>query len=93
MTVRVSFYATLRGIVGGRSVELPVPYGSTAHQMLRQASTAYPALAPLLWRENGELSGYIKVFVGGREIAYLNGLGTVIPEGADVDIFPPVAGG
>lgn len=91
--MKVSFYATLRPIVGGRSVEMPVAAGATAHDLLREASTIYPALSPLLWREDGGLRDYIKVFVGGREIAHLDGLGTVIPDGVDVDIFPPVAGG
>lgn len=91
--MRVSFYATLRPIVGGRTVDLAVAYGATAHDLLREASATFPALAPLLWAEDGSLRNYIKVFVGGREIAHLDGLETVIPEGTVVDIFPPVAGG
>ncbi len=89
----VRFYATLRDITGARRVDLALPPGSTVRELLNAATARFPALAPVAWTPGGELSDFIKVFVDGREIRYLDGLATVIAEGAVVDIFPPTAGG
>ena len=51
------------------------------------------ALAPLLWTPDGGLSDYIKVFVDGREMRHLQGLATPVPPDAQLDVFPPAAGG
>jgi len=91
--VDVRFYATLRPIVGGRMVCLDLPGGSTVRDLLDAACERFPALAPLIWTEDGELGDYIKVFVDGREIRYLQMLKTPLPANAEVDIFPPAAGG
>ena len=91
--MRVKFYATLRQIVDSRTVELPLVPGGTARDLLTAATSTYPRLAPLVWTGDGGLRDYIKVFIDGREIAYLAGLDTIVPPDANVDIFPPVAGG
>ena len=91
--VDVRFYATLRPIVGGRQVSFDLPEGATAKDLLKAACERYPALGPLIWTDGGELGEYIKVFVDGRDIRYLQMLETPIPKSADVDIFPPAAGG
>lgn len=89
----VRFYATLRDLTGVRRVEFGLPPGATVRELLGAAIVRYPALGPLAWTPAGELSDFIKVFVDGREIRYLQGLDTAIPEGVTVDIFPPTAGG
>lgn len=91
--VDVRFYATLRPIVGGKLVCFDLPEGSTARDLLTAACERFPALGPLIWKEDGELGDYIKVFVDGRDIRYLQMLKTPLPVDADVDIFPPAAGG
>lgn len=89
----VNFYATLRPIVGGKRVTFDLPGGATVRDLLRCAEARYPALTPLLWQPDGTLGDYIRVFVDGREIRYLQGLDTPVPSEGLVDIFPPVAGG
>ena len=42
---------------------------------------------------DGNLLRRIQIMINGRNIIYLNRLETVIPEGAKIDIFPPVGGG
>jgi sulfur-carrier protein len=91
--MRVTFYATLRQLIGGRSVDLALPPGGTARDLLDLAATTYPALTPLVWTSDGGLRDYIKVFVDGRETTHLGGVAAVIPRDATVDIFLPVAGG
>lgn len=89
----VRFYATLRPIVGGKVVSFDLPEGSTTKDLLKAACERFPALAPLIWTDGGDLGEYIKVFVDGRDIRYLQMLQTPLPAGAEVDIFPPAAGG
>ncbi len=89
----VRFYAGLREIVGGKRVVLETAPGQTVRELLDEAGEKFPALLPLMWEPDGSLSDYIKVFVDGREMRHLEGLETVIPEDAEIDIFPPSAGG
>jgi len=89
----VNFYATLHTIVGGRRVPFDLPDGSTAGDLLRCATSEFPALAPLIWEADGQLADFIKVFIDGREIRNLQGLDTPVAADATVDIFPPTAGG
>ena len=89
----VCFYATLRPIVGGKRVRFELPPAATVRDLLRAAGERFPHLGPLLWEADGSFRDYLKVFVDGREARYLQGLETVIPATAEIDIFPPVAGG
>ncbi|HET7737134.1 MAG TPA: ubiquitin-like small modifier protein 1 [Tepidiformaceae bacterium] len=89
----VSFYATLRAIVGTKHVTFDLPEGATAGSLLHAVGERYPDINALLWTADGGLADYIKVFVDGREIRHLDHLATPIPASATVDIFPPAAGG
>jgi molybdopterin synthase sulfur carrier subunit len=91
--MRVNFYATLRPLAGGKTVELDLGGGTTAGDLLHAVSERFPAIGELLWTDAGELGDYIKVFIDGREIRHLQRLETPVPAGAEVDIFPPAAGG
>ena len=89
----VCFYATLRQIVGGKRVAFDFPEETTTLYVWHAAETRFPALSALLWQADGSLSEYIKVFVDGREMRHLQGLATPVPRDAQLDIFPPAAGG
>lgn len=92
--MRVNFYATLRQIVGKKTVEIDLPVGSTAVQLVEAVLDEYPRMRPELLDENGDLHGHIHIFVNGRDAPYLeNKLDTVIKPTDKIDIFPPVGGG
>lgn len=91
--VDVCFYATLRQIVGAKRVAFELPANITVKDVLHAAEQRFPALSPLLWEADGGLSDYIKVFVDGREMRHLGGLETPVPADAQLDVFPPAAGG
>ncbi len=91
MDVRV--YATLRAIVGGPKVTLNSGPGDSFRTLLHELITRWPALQKELFDRNGELHTGIHVFLDGRDIRYLGGMDTPIPEGAEIRIFPPVGGG
>ncbi len=91
MEVRV--YATLRPIVGGRSVSLPDRAGATVADVIDGLIARFPALRERLLSDEGEIRPYVAVMVDGRDVRHVGGLGAVVPAGAEIDIFPPVAGG
>lgn len=91
--MKVQVYATLRPIVGGKQMPLIPDVGETVRAYLTRVTEAYPQLARLVWTEDGGLTDYLKVFINGRDARVLEGADTVFPAGAEVDIFPPVAGG
>jgi molybdopterin synthase sulfur carrier subunit len=91
MQVRV--YATLRLITGGPVVTLQSGPGDTFRALLDELIGAYPAMKKELFDGSGALNTGIHVFLNGRDIRYLGGLDSAIPDGAEIRIFPPVGGG
>jgi sulfur-carrier protein len=91
MQVRV--YATLRMITGGPTVTLNAGPGDTFRALLDELIERYPAMKSELFTAAGELNTGIHVFLHGRDIRYLGGLDSPIPDDAEIRIFPPVGGG
>lgn len=90
---RVKIYATLRPIVGAAVVPAQTPTGAPVQALVEELVNRWPALRPEMLDADGRLLQRIHIFVNGKDITFLNGVETVIPEGANVDIFPPVGGG
>jgi len=93
--VSVSFYLTpaLRAFANGRDrIELG---GSppTLGDALEALWTLCPGLRYRVATEQGEIREHVNVFVGQENIRYTGGLGTSIPDGAEISIFHAVSGG
>ena len=92
--MKINFYATLRDVVGRKTVELPIPPQTTVQGMLDAVLAYAPALRPHLYDEHGVRYPHVHIFINGRDAQYLdNGFGTVIGPTDTVNIFPPVGGG
>ena len=95
--MQVHFYATLRPIVGARSVAVELPSSDpgdpTVRTLVDELARRWPDLAEHLFDEDGALSRRVSVFIDGRNARWLEGEASPIPADAKVDIFPPVAGG
>ena len=92
--MKVNFYATLRPIVGKKTVELNLPTGTTAIQLVMMFVKDYPAMRRELLDKNEQFLPHMKFFINGREAIYLSDkMDTVIQPEDKVDIFPPVGGG
>ena len=92
--MKVNFYATLRPIVGQKTVELNLPTGTTAIQLVRMFVKDYPAMRKELLDANDNFLTHMKFFVNGRQAEYLpDQMDTVIKSEDKIDIFPPVGGG
>lgn len=92
--MNVNFYATLRPIVGGKTVEFPVEEGITVGQLVETIVTRYPEIRRHLLNDQGELYPHVHVFVNGRDApALAQGMHTPLTRNDTLDIFPAVAGG
>ena len=92
--MQVNFYATLRPIVGGRSVIFDLEDGISVHELVDAIVTRFPPLRAQLLDANGQLYSHVHVFINGRDAPYLpNGVATQIAPGDTIDIFPAIAGG
>ncbi len=92
--MKVHFFATLRPIVGGKTVEFEVEQGLTVREMLDVMIARFPRLKTELLDETGKMHGHVHFFVNGRDAQFLeNGIQTVIQPDDVINVFPAVGGG
>jgi molybdopterin synthase sulfur carrier subunit len=92
--MKVNFYAMLRPIVGGKTVEAEFVEGLTVRQLVQDLVARFPGLYPELLDEDGNLHRHVHVFVNGRDVPFLaDHFDTRLAPNDMVNIFPPVGGG
>ena len=92
--MKVNFFATLRQIVGQKTVEIDLPQNSTVQDFVELVVTRYPPMRKELLDENGNLYRHVHVFVNGRDAPFLEqGMNTVIQPHDTLNVFPAVGGG
>lgn len=90
--MEVRFYATLRPLVGGRSVAVDDP-PATIGELLERICAEHDGLRDRIFDGQGRVREYVAVMIDGRDIRHVEGLQSRLPPGGEIDIFPPVAGG
>ncbi len=92
--MKVNFFATLRDIAGGKTVEFDVAYGVTARELLDAIVTRFPPMRKELLNEHGEMYGHVHFFINGRDVQFTeNQFDTRIEQQDVVNVFPAVGGG
>jgi len=92
--MQISFYATLRGIVGAKNIELSLPEKPILQDVLDAVLRAHHDLEEGLLDGSGRLSRHVHLFVDGRSSKYLpEGMQTRIGGHHKIEFFPAVAGG
>lgn len=79
--IKVLFFATLRDRAGTKSFELDIPKNTTVQKLKDLVVEAYPGLK--------ETMDTVVISVN-REFAFDE---SILPEDAEVAMFPPVSGG
>jgi molybdopterin converting factor subunit 1 len=79
--IKLLFFATLRDRAGTRSAEIEIPDGMTVGVLKGRIAELYPGLVQ---------SVETALIAINREYADVN---AVVPDGAEVALFPPVSGG
>jgi molybdopterin synthase sulfur carrier subunit len=91
MSVKVQIPLPLRRLTGGLS-EVGAT-GSNIREIIDDLEASHPGVRGRLFGGDGELSRFVSIFVDGRDIRLLEGVGTVVSEGDVVTILPLAAGG
>ena len=92
--MKVNFFATLRDIAGGKTVEFDVEHGATAQELLDEIIERFPIMKKELLDMNGRMYGHVHLFINGRDVQFMDdGFQTKIMQGDVVNIFPAVGGG
>jgi molybdopterin synthase sulfur carrier subunit len=92
--MNVNFYATLRQVSGCKSVEFPLPAGTTVQLLLDAVLERFPAMRRKLIDDQGRLYPHVHIFINGRDAPYLErALETPLSKDDAIDLFPAVGGG
>ena len=93
--VKVHTILGLKEIIGQREIEISIPEGSTLEELLLQMVRKWGETLSSYLFEPGStrLLSHIRLLVNGRDIAFLNDMETILQEGDEILIFPPVSGG
>jgi len=99
LKVVVKPYLFLRQVLGYKEAVLDVPEGTNVHQLLhilrrehKMPEKFNTAGGQITLMEDEKIVGLV-VLVDGRNIKQLQGLNTVLGDGAVINLFPPAAGG
>lgn len=93
MKVRVSLYFPFREELPENPVELELPEGAVASQVVEALVARFPALRPRFYDAQGQIHRHISALVNGVSIQYKKGWSTPISEGDEIVLLPPVGGG
>ena len=91
--IRVKLYATLRDVAGAKHLDVPFEVGGTARELMQAIAQASPSLGEKLFDADGRPTGFAHIFVDGRNVMWLKDMDTVVEDGNEIDLIPPVAGG
>jgi molybdopterin synthase sulfur carrier subunit len=91
--MQVKLYASLRQAAGTKMMDVEIQPGSTIQDVLIEVTRRFPVLEKSVWKDQGELTEFIHVFINGENIRHMAGLETTLKPDDHVDIFPPLVGG
>ena len=92
--MKVNFFATLRDMAGGKTVEFDVDHGITAQELLEAIMVKFPLMRKELVNERGEMYGHVHFFINGRDVQFTDDkFQTRIMQEDTVNVFPAVGGG
>ncbi len=90
MPIEVRVTATLRNLVGAKSVEAE---GTTVGQLLEDLNERYPGFRQQISGEDGQLHRFVNLYLNDEDVRYLEDLQTPLKDGDVVSILPALAGG
>ncbi len=85
----------IKEVVGQRLIELDLAQGTTVEILIRYMKDKWgdKLSGRLFDPDSGAVLAYVRIMVNGQAIDYLQGMATLLKEGDEVLILPPVSGG
>ncbi len=65
--------------------------GATVGEALADCITREPRLKPRIFREDGGV--WVGIFLNGRNVRSVDGMDTLLADGDEIRLMPPIAGG
>ncbi len=91
MGVKVYIPTPYRRFTGNQSrVEIEA---ATVAQLLQELEQQFPGIGAQIADENGDIPGYLNVYVNSEEVRTLQGKDTALTDGDEVSVIPAMAGG
>jgi molybdopterin synthase sulfur carrier subunit len=94
--VKVHTILDIKKIIGKGEIEIPVLKGSSVRELVAGlVGTWGEALRSYLIESDNPVTihPHLRLMVNGRDIAFLGGMDTVLEDGDEILILPPVSGG
>jgi molybdopterin synthase sulfur carrier subunit len=89
LKIRIRVFASLRKDLGWNEKEYEINF-STFGDFIK---TTKELRSIIMDKDGTNLNSFYKVLVNGRDLDFLKGLGTVLKDKDEIQIFPPVGGG
>ncbi len=93
MRVQVSLYFPFREELPENSLELVLPEGAVAGQVVEALVARFPQLRLRLYDAQGHIHRHISALVNGVSIQFKRGWSTPLADGDELVLLPPVGGG
>jgi MoaD family protein len=91
VAVTVKIPPQLRAAAGGQGTE--AVEGATVGEVLDALYDRHGELRERVADDDGALRRFVNVYLDGEDVRFLDGLETAVPDGAELQILPAVAGG
>jgi molybdopterin synthase sulfur carrier subunit len=95
--IKVKIYSILgiKEVIGQREVEIELSENSSLSDLISKMVEKWgnDLASRLLEPGSNKMLSYIRVMVNGKDIAFLDGFESILSDGDEVIIFPPVSGG
>ncbi len=94
VNVKVKFFTTLREIVGKREEQIQLSDPASLEILIEQLSKKYgEEFEDYVCDETGKMRGHLQVLINGQSASAEQGMKTLLHEGDEIAILPPVGGG
>jgi molybdopterin synthase sulfur carrier subunit len=90
--IKILLPGVLRGDADGAS-HLDLAAAGSLGEVLDEVNRRWPRLHRRIRDEQGQIRRYVNVYIDGEDCRRLAGLATEVPDGAEIQVLPSVAGG